>query len=60
MEKIFRIIARISIFIYPVWLQNKVRNQFDKIYTWRIASQFKSFMGGGELNAIYMFGMGKI
>lgn len=46
MENIFRIIARISIFIYPVWLQNKVRNQLDKIYTWRIASQFKSFMGG--------------
>lgn len=59
MKNLFRIIARISIFIYPVWLQNKVRNQFDKIYTWRIASQFKSFMGD-ELNAIYMFGMGKI
>lgn len=46
MENIYRIIARISIFIYPVWLQNKVRNQFDKIYTWRISSQFKSFRGG--------------
>ena len=45
MENIYRIIARISIFIYPVWLQNKVRNQFDKIYTWRISSQFKSFRG---------------
>lgn len=45
MENIYRIIACISIFIYPVWLQNKVRNQFDKIYTWRISSQFKSFRG---------------
>ena len=45
MENIYRIIARISILIYPVWLQNKVRNQFDKIYTWRISSQFKSFRG---------------
>lgn len=46
MDVFFRFIALLSTFFYPIWLQNKISHQIDKIYTWRLASQFKRFVNG--------------
>lgn len=45
MDKIFRMLARISLVVYPLWLQDKLRNQMDKIYSCRIAVKF-GYVGG--------------
>lgn len=49
MNKLFYYIGRITTLLYPVWLQSKINNQMDKIYTWRIATSFKYFGGGNSL-----------